>query len=245
MWGDAIADSEVTEWGTPKKFAGFDDFGAFVSIELKDPTKLVNFIIHRGNDKDTPNDRSFDPSVTPEIWLIQGDATNHASRAEAAGTTLVHYNRPDATYTDWKLYLWQTDWNNDWNTSHAYDGLDDFGAVYTITTSTYPSLTVTSPLNYIMHNGGTQDPGGDRSYTPSEQYEIWLHSGVITPLLSLPEANNTAVFHYARCLGDFGDYTSTNYNDFWGMHLWGDTDTWGRLDNTVQGYRSGCLRCHL
>ena len=223
LWGDAIADNEATTWDSPKKFAGFDDFGAFVAIELKDPTKPVNFIIHRGGDKDTPNDRSFDPSVTSEIWLMQGDVTNYASRAEATDTTIVHYNRPDTTYTDWNLYLWQDDWNNDWNISHPYDGMNDFGAVYTITTSTYPSLTVTSPLNYIMHNGGTQDPdpGSDRNYTPSEQYEIWLHSGVITPSLSLAEANNTAVFHYARCLNDFGDYNSSDFNDFWGLHTWG------------------------
>ena len=226
LWGDAIADGVGTGWSSPKKFSGFDGFGAFVAIELKDPTKPVNFIIHQGDDKDPgEGDRSFDPSVTPEIWLVQGDWTNYASRTEATGTTVVHYNRPGGVYTDWKLYLWQDDWNNDWNTSHPYDGMNDFGAVYTITTATYPSLTVTSPLNYIMHNGDTQDPGGDRAYTPSEQYEIWLHSGVITPSLSLAKANNTAVIHYARCLNDFGDYTSDDFNKFWGMHLWEDVDT--------------------
>ncbi len=229
LWGNGLADGEGTTWSAPKKFAGFDDFGAFVAIRLTDATEQLNFIIHQGDDKDTPNDRSFDPSVTPEIWLVQGDETNYASRAEATGTTLVHYNRPSADYTDWNLYLWQDDWDNDWNTSHPYDGMDDFGAVYTITTATYPSLTVTSPLNYIMHNGSTPDPdpGADRAYTPSEQYEIWLHSGVLTPSLSLEEANNTAVFHYARCLDDYGNYTSSDYNDFWGMHLWGDVDTPG------------------
>jgi hypothetical protein len=96
LWGDAIDPSEITTWAEPKKFAGFDDFGAFVAIKLKDPTKPVNFIIHRGNVKDPGDgDRAFDPSVTPEIWLVQGDWTNYASRAEATGTTLVHYNRPD------------------------------------------------------------------------------------------------------------------------------------------------------
>ena len=229
LWGDAIAPEEATDWTSPKPFAGIDDFGAFVAIRLQDITKPINFIIHRGNDKDTPADRSFDPSVTPEIWLIQGDTTNYASRAEATGATLVHYNRPDATYTDWKLYLWQTDWNNDWNVSHTYDGLDSFGAVYSITTSVYPSLTVTSPLSFIMHNGPDKDPPNspDRSYTPADQYEIWLNSGNETVFDSWGAATNTAVFHYARCLNDFGNYESSDYNDFWGMHLWGDVDVPG------------------
>ncbi len=26
--------------------------------------------------------------------------------------------------------------------------------------------------------------------------------------------------HYRRPAGDYGDYTSTNYADFWGLHTW-------------------------
>ncbi|MCZ7670187.1 MAG: hypothetical protein M5U34_24955 [Chloroflexi bacterium] len=111
-----------------------------MAIELKDPNELVEFIIHQGDDKDTPNDRSFDPSVTPEIWLIQGDETNYASRAEATGDTLVHYNRPDDIYTDWGLHLWQ---DGDpplttWPDREMPGRYDDFGAVYSITTDVYP-----------------------------------------------------------------------------------------------------------
>ncbi|MCP3937131.1 MAG: hypothetical protein GY708_17385, partial [Actinomycetia bacterium] len=31
-----------------------------------------------------------------------------------------------------------------------------------------------------------------------------------------------AVVHYNRPAADYGDHTTGNYNDFWGLHLWGD-----------------------
>jgi glycosidase len=31
-----------------------------------------------------------------------------------------------------------------------------------------------------------------------------------------------AVVHYARPAGDYGDHTTGNFNDFWGLHLWGN-----------------------
>ncbi|MCB0205830.1 MAG: hypothetical protein KDH89_13490, partial [Anaerolineae bacterium] len=36
------------------------------------------------------------------------------------------------------------------------------------------------------------------------------------------EGPKYAVIHYYRDDGDYGDPTSSNYNDFWGLHLWGD-----------------------
>ncbi|MCB8983287.1 MAG: pullulanase-type alpha-1,6-glucosidase [Ardenticatenaceae bacterium] len=228
LWGDAIDPSEGTDWTSPKPFAGIDDFGAFVAIKLQNINQPVNFIIHRGNDKDTPADRSFDPSVTPEIWLIQGDTTNYASRAEAEGATLVHYNRPDGIYTDWGLHLWQ-DGNpplTNWPDRELPGRYDDFGAVYSITTAVYPTLELTRGLNFIIHNGaGVQEQ--QRTYTPTVNYEVWVNAGVDGWYDDVGAATNVATVHYARCLNDFGNYSSDDFNDFWGMHLWGDVDVPG------------------
>jgi hypothetical protein len=30
-----------------------------------------------------------------------------------------------------------------------------------------------------------------------------------------------AIIHYFRTDGDYGDHTTGDYNDFWGLHLWG------------------------
>ena len=51
LWGDAIDPAEATSWDTPKLPTGTDDYGAYFEIKLKDPTKPVNFIVHKGNTK--------------------------------------------------------------------------------------------------------------------------------------------------------------------------------------------------
>ncbi len=35
-----------------------------------------------------------------------------------------------------------------------------------------------------------------------------------------------AVVHYQRPAGDYGDHTTGDFNDFWGLHLWGDVTDW-------------------
>ena len=32
----------------------------------------------------------------------------------------------------------------------------------------------------------------------------------------------TATIHYRRADGNYGDYTSNDFNDYWGLHLWGE-----------------------
>ena len=33
-----------------------------------------------------------------------------------------------------------------------------------------------------------------------------------------------AIIHYFRDDGDYGDHTTGDYNDYWGLHLWGDIE---------------------
>ena len=37
-----------------------------------------------------------------------------------------------------------------------------------------------------------------------------------------PTETSYAIVHYNRADGDYGDHTTGNSNDFWGLHLWGD-----------------------
>lgn len=225
IWGDGIDPSELPEWTSPRTFTGFDEYGAYLAIRLDDPTKQINFIVHKGNDKDGTNaDRFFDPNISREIWLVGGDGATYYSRAEALQQTLVHYQRDDATYDDWGLHLWQS-WGDmtTWPNRHMLDSIDDFGAVYSITVSEYPSLTLDAELNFIIHDGmGTQDP--TRTYTPTVNYQVWVRDG--RPELYTQEGAAIGDFgevtlHYRRCFGDYGDYSSTDFNDFWGLHTWG------------------------
>jgi pullulanase-type alpha-1,6-glucosidase len=223
LWGNALHPDEYNAgWTEPRKFSGIDDYGAFVAMRLVDENEPVNFIVHKGDIKDPgEGNRFFDPSVSREIWLVQGDWTIYTSRAEALGETLVHYNRADEDYTGWGLHLWQDGDPplTNWPDREMPSSYDDFGAVYSITTDIYPTLELTRGLNLIVHNGqGSQEP--DRTYTPAENYEIWVNSGTADWYGQWGAATNTATIHYHRCLGDYGDFSSTNFNDFWGLHLW-------------------------
>ncbi|MHC4996867.1 MAG: alpha-amylase family glycosyl hydrolase, partial [Planctomycetota bacterium] len=60
LWGDAIDSSEATDWPNPKPFLGEDEFGRFAWIRRGGADSRLNFIIHQGDAKDTPNDRFFD-----------------------------------------------------------------------------------------------------------------------------------------------------------------------------------------
>ncbi len=214
LWGDALADGEGTEWTSPRPFAGVDEYGAYVAIKLKDPSKAVNFIIHKGNDKDTANDRSFDPAAMPDLWLKQGDAANYGSRAAVTGQTVIHYHRPDDAYDGWGLHLWGDGLapgvGTDWGAPKLPDGTDDYGVYFNIGLA-----DASKPVNFIVHKGDEKDPDGDRSYTPAQNYQVWLQSGDASVYQQRGAAEGYAIIHYRRTLGDYAG---------WGLHVWQDAD---------------------
>ncbi len=221
LWGAGV-DEPGIGWSAPKKFAGIDDFGAYVALKVADPNQPINYIVHKGNDKDTPNDRSFVPADFPELWIVQGDANNYASRAEAQNYVVVHYNRPGGDYTGWGLHLWQGGVNfTTWAAPLLPAGTDDYGAYFVISKTAYPSLSFTLPLSFAVHNGDTRDIDTDRSFVPAQLPAVWLKQAALPVYPHRGAVENYAVIHYRRQLGDYGNYSSTNYIDYWGVHAWG------------------------
>jgi hypothetical protein len=224
LWGDGLDPAEVTEWATPKPFLGEDDWGRFAWIKLNDAKQNVNFIVHQGDTKD-PNDspdRFFNPATDgPEIWLKQGDVNVYKSQAAAQGFVTIRYNRPDGVYDGWGLHLWGeaiTDGvGTEWASPRPYDGVDAFGAYWNV-----PIKNDSVPVNFIIHKGDEKDPGPDQSMTPNVSPTVWVRSGNETLFTQGCRVNDQAIFHYHRPAGDFGDYNSDNYVDFWGLHTWGD-----------------------
>jgi pullulanase-type alpha-1,6-glucosidase len=224
LWGEAIDPFEVTEWTAPKAFNGEDAYGKFAFIKLKDPTQPLNFIIHKGDEKDTPNDRSFIPAETPQIWVKQGDAANYRSQAEAQDYVTVHYKRTDNDYTGWGLYLFGEGVDDSelttWPATRPFTGTDDYGV--------YARVKIKDPtkqIGFIVQKNGVKDVEADRFLTPVDTPSIWLKQADPTVATSLAQATNTAVIHYHRPAGDYGDYTSANFNDFWGLHVWTGAQT--------------------
>lgn len=219
LWGNAIDPSEATEWTAPKQPNGEDEYGVFFYIKLANPNEPLNFIIHKSDEKDTPNDRSLVPANGAEIWLMQDDAANHASQAAARGETTIHYNRPGGDYGGWGLHLWgdalAPGEGTDWATPKLPDGFDDYGAYFNIALA-----DSSQPVNFIIHNGDAKDTDADRSYVPDAAPNLWLAQGDATNHAQRGAVENFVTIHYHRPGGDYGDATSDNYNDFWGLHVW-------------------------
>ncbi|MDW8318929.1 MAG: pullulanase-type alpha-1,6-glucosidase, partial [Anaerolineae bacterium] len=229
LWGDI---EETIEWTSPKPFLGETDYGRFAWVKLAPGATNVGFIVHRGDIKDGTNaDRFFDPSQTPEIWLVGGDATTYTSQAAAQGYVTIHYRRPNGDYGDyssddyndfWGLHLWgdaidpseATSWTN----PRKPDGQDDYGVYFKIRLQ-----DVNQPVNFIVHRGDVKDPPNspDRSFNPTETASIWLLQDDVKVYNQRGAALNVATLHYHRPAGDYGDPNSPDFNDFWGLHTWG------------------------
>lgn len=79
LWGDAIAAETATQWTSPRLPTGFDAFGASFTIPLADAAASLNFITHKGDEKDG-GDRAFVPEVSREVWVKQGDPRVYTAR---------------------------------------------------------------------------------------------------------------------------------------------------------------------
>ncbi len=230
LWGDI---DETIEWTAPKPFLGEDEYGRFAWVKLTPGASDVGFIVHRGDVKDgTDADRFFDPSQTPEIWLRQDDPTIYTSQAAAQGFATIHYHRDDGDYGDptsgdfndyWGVHLWgdaiDPAEGTDWTSPKPPTGTDDFGVFWDVQLAD-PSAA----LNYIIHRGDTKDPGPDQSFVPSEVPTVWITSGDETIHPQQGAAEQVVTIHYHRPDGDYGDATSDDYNDFWGLHTWNAAD---------------------
>ena len=224
LWGDAIAPEEATDWTAPKPFLGEDEYGRFAFVRLARDTAPVNFIVHRGDVKDPDNspDRSFDPATTPEIWLRQGDLTVYPSQAAAQGHATVHYACDPCTAVTLD--------------GAPPDAVDDYGAVWRLAP---PDLA--APVTVTIVDGGTVTIDG-LAFTPTETPSAWFQPGEQVVHPSRGAAEDFATIHYRRPAGDYGDATSPDFADFWGMHVWTGAASRDGVDRSPAAGGPGRLR---
>jgi len=235
LWGDGIDSNELTSWTSPKPFLGETDYGRFAWVKLAPDPGPVNFIIHRGDVKDgTPADRSFDSGTSTEIWTRGGDGSEYTTQAAASGYTRIHYHRDDGNYGNpassdfndfWGLHLWgdaidPTVATTSWQQPLKPTGVDAFGVYFDVAL-----IDPSKPVNFILHRGDTKDTPADQSFVPNDSADIWMNSGDATIHSQRGEAEDVATIHYHRSNGDYGNPASSDYNDFWGMHVWNGAQT--------------------
>ncbi|MGI8316267.1 pullulanase [Halobacillus mangrovi] len=61
------------DWADPVLFDETSEWGVYVDVPVIDITNGLNFIVHKGDEKDTPNDRSFPKTGEREFWIVQGE----------------------------------------------------------------------------------------------------------------------------------------------------------------------------
>jgi pullulanase len=83
VWGPTNLEVEVT-WTSPLLPAGQDEYGLYWVIDMQEDAPNVNYIVHKGDEKDPGPDQTLDfAEKGREIWLIQGSGTQFTNQEEA------------------------------------------------------------------------------------------------------------------------------------------------------------------
>ncbi|WUD85951.1 pullulanase-type alpha-1,6-glucosidase [Streptomyces sp. NBC_00503] len=161
---------------------------------------------------------AVDPSGRTASALA-ASSTGQAPPAEVPTATqreyaIVHYNRPDGDYTDWRLYAWGDLAEGEatpWPAGHAFTGRDAYGAF------AYVRLKPgASSIGYlVIDKDGNKDVAADRTVDVTKTGEIWLDQGKEAPRPERPaypaQDQTKAVLHYQRPDGAY---------EGWGLHVW-------------------------
>lgn len=184
LWGDGLGTGVPTEWATPRPYDGVDDFGAYWNVPISDATKPVNFIIHKGDEKDPGPDQSLNPVDGADGWVVSGDATVYKQRGAAEKFAIIHYHRPAGDYGDatssnyadfWGMHTWTgaASPNPAWQQPVKPAGQDGFGIWFKV-----PLTADATELAYILHRGDEKDPGPDQFLKLGKfGYEVWQLQG--------------------------------------------------------------------
>ncbi|HMQ30479.1 MAG TPA: pullulanase-type alpha-1,6-glucosidase [Chloroflexaceae bacterium] len=226
-FGEGVTSPDYATGSYP--FLGRTPYGAFAWIPLDDPTKELGIVIHNnssGTDvKDPGPDLFFTPAETPQVFIKSGDTTVYPSQAAAQGYVTFHYSREDGDYSNAVLYVFgegaaESEVGGPFPGDRAFTGSDDYGR--------YVNVQVGDPtkeIGFIVIKDGVKDPDPDRFMTPAETPAVWLKSGDERVYRTRSEADNVVTLRYHRPAGDYGNYASDNFADFWGLHTWAGTAT--------------------
>ncbi|HEX6235566.1 MAG TPA: pullulanase-associated domain-containing protein, partial [Acidimicrobiales bacterium] len=94
------------------------------------------------------------------------------------------------------------------------DAVDDYGAVFRLA-----AADLGAPLTVSISDGGTVDVDA-ATFTPTAVPTAWFQPGDQAVYGSRGAAEDFALIHYRRPAGDYGDPSSSDFDDFWGLHVW-------------------------
>ncbi|MET7394580.1 pullulanase-type alpha-1,6-glucosidase [Dactylosporangium sp. NPDC005572] len=184
LWGDGLAPGTGTDWSSPRPPDAIDDFGAVWHVPVTDPSKPVNFIVHKGDVKDPGPDQSVLPSQQGSAWIRSGEAIVHPTRAAAEHAAVLHYRRPAGDYDGWGMHVWNGAASpTEWSSPLPPASTDAFGVTFKV-----PLVDNAPLLNYIVHKGDAKDLPADQTLDlVTVGHEVWILSGQEKYLLPMPK----------------------------------------------------------
>lgn len=96
VWGDNLQLDRKVTWSRPLPSSGVDGFGIYFDVPIAPVTQNVGFIVHKGAEKNVPEDMSISVADAREVWHLEGDPKLYYSRAAAAAALAPAAPRPTA-----------------------------------------------------------------------------------------------------------------------------------------------------
>jgi len=213
--------------GGPVPLTGTDSFGGYFDVGLKVNAQDLGFIVHLSGAKDPGPDQHVNPQTQGfEIWVISGSTTIYTSQPVIpppgpvpAGKERIHYHRFDNTYSGWTLFAFgdTTENTSDFNDGPLQPaGIDSYGVYFDV-----GLIATAADLGFIIHWGGSKDPGPDEHVNPQTQgHEIWVFSGstvIYTAQPQIPAAGPIPAdherIHYHRSDAVYAGWTVYAFNN--------------------------------
>ncbi|MFG1604694.1 pullulanase-type alpha-1,6-glucosidase [Actinoplanes sp. NPDC049265] len=104
VWGGA---ANPTEWSSPLQPTGRDAFGAIFRVPLAAGATELNYIVHKGDTKDLPDDQRLDLGQGREAWLLAGVSPRLLPvTPKAGGAVGVDLGKSQAVWLDRGSIAW-------------------------------------------------------------------------------------------------------------------------------------------
>ncbi|MFI9174292.1 pullulanase-type alpha-1,6-glucosidase [Streptomyces lincolnensis] len=98
--------AQPTDWSNPLKPVRTDAYGAVFEVPLNDGAGSLSYIIHKGDEKDLPTDRSLDLTADGhEVWLMSGQE-KHLLPQPAGSAAALDLTTSKAVWIDRNTLVW-------------------------------------------------------------------------------------------------------------------------------------------
>ncbi|WP_260472006.1 pullulanase-associated domain-containing protein [Bacillus salinus] len=192
LWND-VADPSAG-WPTgATMFEKFDDYGAYIDVELAEGAKNIGFLVMDvtlGDAGKDGGDKGFTirSSEVNEIWIKQG--SNEVFTFEPVelpeNTVRIHYTRDNGDYENYGVWNWGdvVAPSDNWPTGATMSsGIDQYGAYYDIAMN-----EDAKSLGFLVMDVTLGDPGkdgGNKTFNLVDKYNrLWIKQGDDTVYIS-------------------------------------------------------------